>query len=127
MFIFDKVNSFHANLKFTIDHFDDNNKHFLDIAIDKNKTDLYYKPTHTGQYSDINSNVPWNYKVSWMKSFYRRAEKICSSSKKCKDKNKVKQEQIKMFMSWNGHPSFARNSVIKQLKTLPKITEKRKR
>ena len=42
MFIFDKVNSFHTNLKFTIDRFDDNNKHFLDIAIDKNKTDLYY-------------------------------------------------------------------------------------
>ena len=42
MFIFDKVNSFHTNLKFKIDRFDDNNKHFLDIAIDKNKTDLYY-------------------------------------------------------------------------------------
>ena len=42
MFIFDKVNSFHTNLKFTIDRFDDNNNHFLDIAIDKNKTDLYY-------------------------------------------------------------------------------------
>ena len=32
------------------------------IIIDKNKTDLYYKPTPTGQYSDISSNVPWNYK-----------------------------------------------------------------
>ena len=64
MFIFDKFNSFHKNLKFTIDRFDDNNIHFLDIAFDKNKTDLYYKPTHTGQYSDINSNVPWNYTFS---------------------------------------------------------------
>ena len=62
MFILDKFNLFHKNL--TIDRFDDNNIHFLDIAIDKNKTDLYYKPTHTGQYSDINSKVPWNYKVS---------------------------------------------------------------
>ena len=34
----------------------DNNMHFLDIAIDKNKTNLYYKLT--GQYSDNNSNVP---------------------------------------------------------------------
>ena len=40
MFIFDKFNSFHKNLKFTIDRFDDNSIHFLDIAIDKNKTDL---------------------------------------------------------------------------------------
>ena len=58
MFILDKFNLFHKL------RFDDNNIHFLDIAIDKNKTDLYYKPTHTGQYSDINSKVPWNYKVS---------------------------------------------------------------
>ena len=70
MFIFDKFNSFHKNLKFTIGRFDDNNTHFLDIAIDKSKTDFYYKPTYTGQYSDINSNVPWNYKISWIKSLY---------------------------------------------------------
>ena len=25
---------------------------FYDIAINKNKTDLYYKPTHTGQCSE---------------------------------------------------------------------------
>ena len=53
MYIFDKYNSFHKNFKFTKHTFDDNNIHFLDIAIDKSKTDLYYKPTHTGQYSDI--------------------------------------------------------------------------
>ena len=46
-FIFDKFCSFHKNLKFTIDCFDDNNIHFL------NKTVLYYKPTHTGQYTEI--------------------------------------------------------------------------
>ena len=48
MFIFDKFSSFYKNLKFKIDLFDDNNINFLDIVIDKNKTDLYYKPTHTG-------------------------------------------------------------------------------
>ena len=82
MFIFDKFNSFNKNLKFAIDRFDDNNIHFLYIAIDKNKTDVYYKPTYTGQYSDINSNVPWNYKDSWIKSLYQRADRICSSSQK---------------------------------------------
>ena len=51
-FMFDKFNSFHENIKFLKDRFDDNNIHFLDITIDK------YKPTHTGQYSHINSNVP---------------------------------------------------------------------
>ena len=32
-----------------INCFDDNNTYFLDIIIDKNKNELYYKPTHTGQ------------------------------------------------------------------------------
>ena len=50
--MFNKFNSFYENIKFLKDRFDDNNIHFLDITIDKNK------PTHTGQYSDINSNVP---------------------------------------------------------------------
>ena len=49
MFVFDKFDLFHENLKFMIDQFDDNNAHFLDTAISKNKTDLYYKPTHTVQ------------------------------------------------------------------------------
>ena len=57
-FIFDKFNSFHKNLKFTIDCFDDNNIQFLKIPTNKNKTNLYYKATYTGQYSDLNSNIP---------------------------------------------------------------------
>ena len=31
-----------------------------------------------------------------------------------------------MFMSWNGYPSFIRNSIIKRLKASPKKTEKEK-
>ena len=122
MYIFDKFNSFHKNLKFTIDSFDDNNIDFLDTVMDKNKTDLYYKLTHTGQYSDINSNVPWNYKVSWTKSLYHRADKIFSSSEKLR----FQINEIEMFMSWNGYPSFTRNSIIKRLKTSPKKIEKEK-
>ena len=37
MYIFDKFNSFHKNLKFTTDRFDDNNIDFLDTVIDKNR------------------------------------------------------------------------------------------
>ena len=35
MLIFIKFNSFHKNLKFTIDRFDNNNRQFLNIAIKK--------------------------------------------------------------------------------------------
>ena len=117
--IFDKFNSFHKNLRFTID---DNNINFLDITIDKNNIDLYYKPTHTGQYSEINSNVPWNYKISWIKSLYQRAEQICSSS----EKFTLKINKIKIFVSWNGYPSFTHNSIIKRLKTSRKKVKKEK-
>ena len=51
-------NSFHKNLKFAMDRFDDSNVHFLGIAIDKPDTCLYFKFTHTGQYSSFNSSLP---------------------------------------------------------------------
>ena len=78
-YIFKKFNSFHSSLQFTIDRFDNGNVHFLDISIDKNNTDLYYKTTHTGQYSDLSSNSPWNYKTAWIKALYHRAKKICTT------------------------------------------------
>ena len=39
MFIFDIFSSFNKNLKFTVGRFDDNKVHFLDMIINKNKTD----------------------------------------------------------------------------------------
>ena len=81
-YIFGKFNSIRKYLKFAIYRFDDNNNvHFLDIAINKFDTDLYYEPTHTGQYSRLTSSLLWNYKISWIKSLYNRAKKICSSKK----------------------------------------------
>ena len=46
-----RLNSFDKNIKFVVDTFSDGNVHSLDIKVDKNHTDLYYKVTHTGQYS----------------------------------------------------------------------------
>ena len=47
--IHERSNSFDKNIKFTIDNFPDGNVNFLDIQIDKNHTNIYYKPTHTRQ------------------------------------------------------------------------------
>ena len=49
-----KLNSFHKSLNFTFDSFPDA-VHFLDIKIEKNKTDIYRKDTHTGQYVHFTS------------------------------------------------------------------------
>ena len=93
-----QFNAFDDNLKFTIDKCTDSDIHFLDIKIDRNRTDLLYKTTHTGQYIDFTSQTPWKLKTAWVKAFYHRANKICSSKKSL-----LKQiDKIKTFMSWNG-------------------------
>ena len=56
--IHERLNSFDENIKFTLDKFLDGNVHFLDIQIDKNHTSIYYKPTHTGQYTHFHSHTP---------------------------------------------------------------------
>ena len=68
--IMKEFNSFDKNIKFTMDKFDDRIVHFLDIKINRCETDLYYKSTHTGQYSDFSSQTPWRLKTSWIKALH---------------------------------------------------------
>ena len=103
-------NSFDKNLKFTVDEFE-SKVHFLDIAIDKNETDVFYKKTNTGQYTHYSSYTPWNLKVSWVSALFVRAKRIC-----CNDT--LFQSQliyIKKLMSWNGFPKYTCNKIIKNL------------
>ena len=65
------LNSFGKNIKFMIDNFPDGNVHFLDIQIDKNHTSIYYKPTHTGQYTHFHSQTLWPMKTTWVKALFR--------------------------------------------------------
>lgn len=68
--IFDKFNSFRKKMKLTMDLFEENNLHFLNITISKTGNDLYYKPTHTGQYTDFNCSVSWDYKILLISNLY---------------------------------------------------------
>ena len=83
----------------------------MDIKIDGTTTDIYYKPTHTDQYTEFNSFVPWTLRISWVRSLYNRAKRICSN-KECLD-NQVR--NIKKFMSWNGFTRRFRNVLMKKL------------
>ena len=65
--IVQRFNAFDENLKFTIDTFTDSNVHFLDIKIDRNKTDLFYKTTRTRQYIDFTSQTTWKLETTWIK------------------------------------------------------------
>ena len=57
--ILNKFNTFDKNIQFTIDTFPDNVIHFLDILISSDNTDVYYKSTHTGQYTHFSSFEPF--------------------------------------------------------------------
>ena len=63
-YIHKRLNSFDKNIKFTVDTFQNSNAHFLDIKVNKNHTDIYYKDTHTGQYTSFHSQTPWCLKTA---------------------------------------------------------------
>ena len=107
------MNSFDKNIKSTVDTFPDGNVHFLDIKVDKNHTDIYYKDTHTGQYTSFHSQTPWRLKTAWIKALFHRANKICSS----KQAFQQQINHIKTLMSWNAYPKYVRNSFINRLKS----------
>ena len=110
-----KLNSFHKSLNFTFDSFPDE-VHFLDIKIEKNKTDIYRKDTHTGQYVHSTSFEPWYRKTAWIKCLVKRAERSCSN-KQLFD-NQI--SMIKSFMSWNGYPGYVCYVILRRLCLLAK-------
>ena len=72
---------------------------------------IYYKPTHTGQYTHFHSQKPWPIKTAWVKSLFHRAKRTCSI-------DVAFNEQIKniiKLMSWNSFPKQVRNSLLKRL------------
>ena len=116
--VFAKLNSFHPNLRFTVDPFLDNKVHFLDLSIDRTSTDIYHKDTHTGQYTHFTSFTPWRFKIAWVQSLYHRARKICSN-------DNLFTEQllnIRKFMSWNGFPKHISKSLLNKLNKTPDRT-----
>jgi hypothetical protein len=106
-----RFNDFDNNLKFTVDSFEDGIVHFLDILVHSNgDTDVYSKPTNTGQYTHFDSYTPWGYKISWACALFNRASRICSN-------NTLFQKQksrISKILSWNGFPSYIRKTLMKQ-------------
>ena len=102
------INSFHTNLKFTVDKFEDTTIHFLDLLIlDNLDIDIYRKDTFTGQYIHYDSFTPWHYKISWIRSLISRCKTICSTDVLFKKQL----DFISRLMAWNGFPSHVRKSL----------------
>ena len=57
-------------MRFTVDKFDDDIIHYVDIKIVDNETDIYFKDTHTGQFMHFSSYAPWCIKTAWVKALF---------------------------------------------------------
>ena len=113
--ILEKFNKFDKNLQFTVDLFENQVPHFLDLEICPDGIAIFRKDTHTGQYQPSHSFVPWKWKTAWMRSLITRAKKLCS-----KNKLHPELEIIKKFASWNKYPKSVVNAMIKRVLSIPK-------
>ena len=58
--VLEEFNKFDKNLKFTVDIFPDGVVHLLDIKIENNTTDVFFKDTHLCQYTHFSSFEPFS-------------------------------------------------------------------
>ena len=107
--ILDFFHKFDKNIRFTYDLFKNTTPHFLDINISTNGIGIYCKDTFTGQYTNLDSFVPWRKKISWIKSLVNRIHSICSP-------NLLKSElkRLKTIISCNNSPSRIAKALIRR-------------
>ena len=107
-------NSFHKEIQFTVDTFNDGNIHFLDLKISHSlDIDIYHKDTCTGQFVHYDSFVPWHFRISWARSLYYRYTNLCTSSKDISSQVR----NLGKYLSWNGFPRFVRRSLLSKFKS----------
>lgn len=80
---FEYMNSLHPNIKFTMEEENNCFLPFLDVKVTKVDgkfiTSTYYKPTHTGLYTNWYSFADRKYKINLVKCLFSRAWNICSN------------------------------------------------
>ena len=113
-YVHQKLNAFDPGLRFTVDKFENDVPHFLDLLICKDDVEIYRKPTNTGVYINYNSYTPWKFRVSWITSLVTRAKRICSNNALQKELS-----QIRLFASWNDFPKFISNKLIDKILKKP--------
>ena len=103
------LNGFDKYLKFTIDLFENEVTHFLDLEISPDGISIYRKDTNTGLYVNYTSFVPWSHRTACISSLVTRALKICSIKELSKGLN-----LIKKFAYWNDFPKYIFNSISRK-------------
>ncbi|XP_023722356.1 uncharacterized protein LOC111872551 [Cryptotermes secundus] len=109
---FDHLNSLRPSICFTMETESDNAIYFLDVLVIREETALvtqvYRKPTHTGQYLNFNSNHPPHVERSLIKSLTDRASTTCQDQQDLvKGINNLRHD-----LQLNGYPKGFIDSVI---------------
>ena len=74
-------NSFHNNLRFAVDKFENEDVHFLNLKImNYGRINIYAEDTDSGLYISYNSYEPWRTKTAWIRELHDRAHKTTISS-----------------------------------------------
>ena len=103
-------NGSYKNLEFTVDRFENERPHYLDLEICANGLTIFRKNTHIGQYVNMDCFTLWKGKTAWIRSLSDRAKKIFSKENVPKEL-----QSIKKFASWNGYPKNIVNAIIKRV------------
>ena len=61
------LNSFDKKLKITVDFFENEVPHFLDLEMSPDGISIYRKDTNTGLYVNYTSFVPWTHRTAWIR------------------------------------------------------------
>ena len=80
----DHINDLRPTIKFTMEKESNGELPFLDVLVKKSEnqitTNVYRKPTHTGQYLNFMSNHSHTTKQGVVRSLLDRANKICNTT-----------------------------------------------
>ena len=121
---FQRLNSLHPALSFTVEGEKDNRLPFMDVLVERVDGDfvrsVYRKPTFTGLYMRWDSFAATNHKINLIKSLTSRAKRICSPV--------TLDDEVKtletLFMD-NGYPShLVRRIMRRTLERTPELTSK---
>ena len=92
-------NWFDHNIKFTVDKFENETPHFMDLETCPNGLSIFQKTANTGQYINMDSFILWKWKTAWIRSLADETQNVCS-----KENFPKELQLIKKFASWNGYP-----------------------
>ena len=118
-----ELNNLHPCLKFTSEVESGESLSFLDVLVHKREgcfvTQVFRKPTFTGEYTRWNSFCDQRRKISLIKTLTHRALKLCSD-----EFLDAEVQMVKSILYNNSYPeAIVRRTIDRKIETFKKTTE----